>query len=118
MDYFKNEPRFNSVYSKNNLPKTLKNGSYVINLHEYKNTGTHWVVLFMKSNKVTYFDSFGVEHIPKDIKKFIGNKGIKTNMFIIQDYNSIMCGYFCILFIEFMLKGKTLNDLVQMTLKK
>ena len=69
----------------------------------------------MKSNEVIYLDSFGVEHIPKEIKKFLesnslGNKNIKTNMFRIQDYNSVMCGYFCILFIEFMLKGKTLND--------
>ena len=69
----------------------------------------------MKSNEVIYLDSFRVEHIPKEIKKFLesnslGNKNIKTNMFRIQDYNSVMCGYFCILFIEFMLKGKTLND--------
>ena len=75
-----------------------------------KNTGTHCVVLYVKSNKVVYFDSFGVEYIPKEIKKFIRNQNIKTNIFRIQDYNSIMCGYFCILFIEFMLKGKTLND--------
>ena len=70
----------------------------------------HWVVLFAKSNEVIYFDSFVVEHIPKEIEKFIGSRTIKSNMFRIQDYNSIMRGYFCILFIEFMLKGKTLND--------
>ena len=64
----------------------------------------------MKSNEVIYFDSFGVEHIPKELKKSIKNKNIKSNIFRIQDYNSVMCGYFCILFIEFMLKGKTLND--------
>ena len=64
----------------------------------------------MKSNEVIYFESFGMEYIPKEIKKSIGNKNIKSNMFRIQDHNSIMCGYFCILFIEFMLKGKTLND--------
>ena len=54
-----------------------------------------------------YFNSFGVEHIPKEIKKFIGNKNIKTN---IQAYDSIMCGYFCTGFIEFILKGKSLLD--------
>ena len=97
------------MFSRNNLPKTIKNGAYVINLDEYKNTGTHWVVLFVK-NKVIYFDSFGVEHIPEEVKKFIGNKDIKTSMFRIQAYNSIMCGYFCILFIKFIFKAKTLND--------
>ena len=62
-------------------------------------------------NDVTYFDSFGVEHIPKEIKKFIdGSLSIKTNIFRIQAYDSIMCGYFCIGFINFMLSGKTLTD--------
>ena len=61
-------------------------------------------------NSVTYFDSFGVEHIPKEIKTFIKNKDIKTNIFRIQAYNSIMCGYFCIGFIDFMLKGKKLTE--------
>ena len=60
------------------------------------------------SRDITYFDSFGVEHIPKEIKKFIGNKNITTNVFRMQAYNSIMCGYFSIEFIDFMLKGKIL----------
>ena len=59
---------------------------------------------------VTYFDSFRVEHIPKEIKTFIGNKNIKTNIFRIQAYDSIMCGYFCIGFIDFMLARKTLIE--------
>ena len=63
IDYFKNESRFNDVYSRNNLPKTIKKGAYVRNLDEY-NTGTHWGVLFVKSSEVIYFNSFGVEHIP------------------------------------------------------
>ena len=62
------------------------------------------------SNDVTYFDSFGVEHIPKEIKAFIKNKNIKTNIFWIQAYDSIMCGYCCNGFISFMLKGKTLTE--------
>ena len=57
-----------------------------------------------------YFESFVVEYIPEEIKKSIGNKNIKTNIFRIQDHNSVICGYFCILFIEFMLKGKTWTD--------
>ena len=59
---------------------------------------------------VTYFDSFKVEHIPKEIKIFIGNKNIKTNIFRIQAYDWIMWGYFCIGFIDFMLAGKTLTE--------
>ena len=62
------------------------------------------------NTNITYFDSFGVEHIPKEIKKFIKNKNIKTNIFRIQAYDSIMCGYFCIGFIDFMLAGKTLTE--------
>ena len=64
----------------------------------------------MNINNVTYFDSFGVEHIPKEIIKFIENRNIKTNIFRIQAYDSIMCGYFCIGFIDFMLAGKKLTD--------
>ena len=118
-EYYKNEPRDNGVYSRNNLPNKIKKGSYVINLDEHKNTGTHWVSLFVKTNEVIYFDSFGVEHIPKEINKFIDttsssslerNKKIIANIFRIQAYNSIMCGYFCIEFINYMLKGKTLLD--------
>ena len=61
------------------------------------------------ANGVTYFDSFGLEHIPKEIIKFISNKNIKTNIFRTQTYDSITCGYFCIGFIDFMLAGKTLS---------
>ena len=62
------------------------------------------------NNNVTYFDSFGVEHIPKEIKAFINNKNIKTNIFRLQAYDSVMCGYFCIGFVDFMLVGKTLTE--------
>ena len=64
-EYYKNEPRFNGVYSRNNLPKTIKKGAYVINLDEYTNIGTHWIALFVKPKYTVYFDSFGVEHVPK-----------------------------------------------------
>ena len=64
----------------------------------------------MNNNYVTYFDSLGVEHIPKEIKTFINNKNIKINIFRIQAYNSVMFGYFCIGFIDFMFKGKTLTE--------
>ena len=97
------------MYSRNNLPNKIKKGAYVINLDEYKNTGTHWVSLFVKPKYTVYFDSFGVEHIPKEINKFIRND-IKINIFRIQAYDSIMCGYFCIEFINYMLKRKKLLD--------
>ena len=64
----------------------------------------------MNANNIIYFDSFGIENIPKEIKKFIGNKNIITNIYRIQAYNSIICGYFCIGFINFMLKGQSLLD--------
>ena len=108
-EYYKNEPRFNGTYSRDNLPKTIKNGAYVINLDEYANAGTRWIALYVKDNKITYFHSFGVKH-PKEIKKFIGHKNIKTNIFRIQADNSIMCGHFCIRFIDFMFAGKSLID--------
>ena len=88
----------------------LKKGAYVISLDEYENPGTHWVSLFVKANKVIYFDSSGIEHIPKEINKFINNNNIESNIFRIQACDSIMCGYFCIEFINYMLKGKTLLD--------
>ena len=81
--YYQNEPRFNGVYSRDNLPK-IKDGAYVINLDEYSDIGTHWVALYVQNNAVTYFDSLGVEHIPKEIRTFIGNKNVKTNIFRIQ----------------------------------
>ena len=114
-EYYSNGPRFNGVYSRDNLPKITKKGAYIINLDEYEKTGTHWIALFIKTNEVIYFDSFGIEHIPKEINKFIGNnKKIKPNIFRIQAYNSIMCGYFCIELINYMLKDKTLLDYINL----
>ena len=107
--HYQNEPRFNGVYSRDNLPE-IKDGAYVINLDEYSDIGTHWVALYVNNNDVTYFGSFGVEHIPKEIKTFIDNKNVTTNIFRIQAYDSIMCGCFCIGFIDFMLAGKTLTE--------
>ena len=106
--YYENEPRFSGVYSRNNLPKIIKNGAYVINLDEYADVDTHWIALYVKNNEVIYFDSFGVEHVPKEIENFIGNKDIKTNIFRIQAYSSIMCVFFCIGFIDFMFANKNL----------
>ena len=77
----KNEPRFNGVFSRDNLPK-IKDGTYVINLDKYSDIRTHWVALYVhnnnnknnnNNNNGTYFDSFGVEHITKEIKAFINS---------------------------------------------
>ena len=107
--YYQNEPRFNGVYSRDNLPK-IKDGAYVINFDEYSDVETHCVALCVHNNDVTYFGSFGVEHIPKEIKAFIANKSITTNIFRIQANDSIMCRYFCTGFIDFVLAGKTLTE--------
>ena len=108
--YYKNQPRFNGVFSRNNLPKKIKDGAYVINFDEYADVGTHWIALFCNRNEIVYFNSFGVEHVPEEIKKFIRNKNIKSNIFRVQANDSVMCGYFCIGFIDFMLAGKKLID--------
>ena len=84
--YYQNEPRFNGVYSRDSLTE-IKGGAYIINLDEYSDIGTHWVALWVNNNDVTYFDSFVVEHIPKEIKAFINrssqNKNITRNIFTI-----------------------------------
>ena len=116
--YYQNKPKFNGVFSRDYLPNKIKDGAYIVNLDEYSDIGTHWIALWVNNNNVTYFDSFGVEHIPKEIKEFINrplssasqNKNIITNIFRIQAYDSIMCGYFCIGFINFMLADKKLTD--------
>ena len=70
---YQNEPRFNGIYSRDNLLK-VKNGAYVTNLDEYSDIGTHWVAFYVHNDDITYFDSFGIEHIPKEIEAFINNK--------------------------------------------
>ena len=108
--HYENEQKFNGVFLRDNLPKKIKYGAYVINLDEYANVGTHWIALFCNRSEIFYFDSFGVEHFSEEIKEFIGNKNIKANIFRVQASNSVMCGYLCIGFIDFMLAGKKLTD--------
>ena len=81
--YYKNEPKFNGVFPRNNLPKKIKDGAYIINLDEYGDVGTHWIALFCNKNEIVYLDSFSVEHIPEEIKEFIENKNIKSNIFLV-----------------------------------
>ena len=111
--YYQNEPKFNGVYSRDNLPDKTNDAAYVINIDEYSDIGTHWIALYALNNNATYFASFGVEHIPREIQKFtersLINKSTTTNIYRIQAYDSVMCGYFCIGFIDFMLKDKSLT---------
>ena len=108
--YYQNEPRLIGVYSRDNLPNKIKDGAYIINLDEYSDIGTHWIALYVNNKTVTYFDSFGIEHIPKEVKNFVGNRNIISNIYRIQNYDSIVCRYFCIGFIDYMFKGKSLTD--------
>ena len=98
----------------------LEDVAYVINLDEYGDVDTHWITLFCNRNEIVYFDSFGVEHIPEEIKEVIDrrslnsspsqNKSITTNIFRVRANDSLMCGYFCTGFLDFMLAGKKLID--------
>ena len=80
----------------------MKDGTYAVNLDEFKSIEAHWIALYVNGANRTYFDSFGDEHISKEIKKFIGNKNLVTNIYRIEAYDSIICEYFCIGFIDFM----------------
>ena len=68
LKYYQNESRFNGVFSRDNLAKTIKDGAYVIRLHEYADLSIHWIALFCRKSEIIYFDSFGVEHVPEEIK--------------------------------------------------
>ena len=90
--------------------KKIEDGAYVISLDEYADVGTHWIALFCNRNIIVHFNSFGVEHVPEKVKEFIENKNIKANIFRVQANDSVMCGYFCIGFVDFMFAGKKLTD--------
>ena len=89
------------------MPDKIKNGPYVFNLDEYSDIETHWTALSVSTKTVRYLDSIGVEHSPKEIKKFINNKNIIANIFRLPAYDSVMCGYFCNGFTDFMFKGNS-----------
>lgn len=114
--YFDSDKRFDGVFSRDNLNIFNKDGAYIINLDKYDNIGTHWVAIYLKNNNVTYFDSFGIEYIPKEITKLINDKSIKSNIFRIQSLNSILCGYFYIGFIEYTFNNLGLNEYTKLFL--
>ena len=105
--YYQNEPRFNGVYSRDNLADKIKNETDVINLDEYSDIGTHWIAFYalslefnMSQNK---FETLLVIKILRDLRS-------QKNIFRIQTYDSVMSGYFCIGFFDFMLKGKSATN--------
>ena len=100
-NYYENKARFNGVYSKNNLPKKIKDEAYIINFDEYadEDEGTHWIALSCNRRRNS-----------EEIKEFIGNKSIIANIFRVQANSSVLCQYFCIGFIDFMLAGEKLTD--------
>ena len=105
--YFNNKPKFNGVFSRENLPK-IKDGVYVINLEDTQSKETHWVSLFIDKSIAAYFDSFGIEYIPQEVLDKSKDKSITHNICRIQSDDSIMCGFNCITLIEYMIAGKTL----------
>ena len=102
LKYFNYRPRFNGVFPRNNLPK-IKDGAYIVNLD-----GTRWVSLFIDRNIVACFDSFGIEYILQEVLNKITDKSITNDIIRIQDNDSIMYGFCCMAFIEYMLAGKAL----------
>ena len=83
----------------------------IVTLDEFKSVETYWIALYIDNYNITYYDSFGFEHIPKEMKKFIGNKNL--SFYRIQPYDLITCGYLCIGFIDFMLKDKKVCLIIQ-----
>ena len=82
------------MYSRKNPPEKIKNGAYIINVDEHADVGTHWIALFCNKSEIVSLDSFAVEHVPEEIKKFIGNKNINAKIFRVQANNSVMCESF------------------------
>ena len=83
--------------------------AFIINPDEYESIGTHWIALYVNDNNEHTLIALELNvYIPKEIKTFIVNKNVVTNIYRIQAYDLIMCGYVCMGFIDFMLKGKSL----------
>ena len=109
LKYFVNDCTFNCAFSRDNLPR-IKDGAYVKKLDDKQNKGTHWVSVFINRNTAVYFDYFGIEYTPQEALIKIKDKSITHTIFRIQDHDSIMCGFYCMAFIEYMLARKTLLD--------
>ena len=113
---YQNKTKFKGVYSWINLLKIIRDGAYVANLVEHKSIGTYWVAFCVDDNTTTFIDSYGVEHILGKMKTFSVNENVMANVYREQVYVSITCGYFCIGFIDFMFKDKSLTDFMNLIL--
>ena len=105
--------RFNSLFLKRKLHR-IKNGAYVINLDDKQSKQTNCVSLFIERNAAVYFDSCGIEYVLQEVLSKIKDKSITRKISRIQNDNSIMCGFYCIAFIEFMIAGKILLDYIHL----
>ena len=84
---------FNGVFSRNNLPRVTEDGGYIINLDDKGKTGTHWIAVHLNGDDASYFDSFGIDHVPVEIVKFLRNKHLHINIFRVQSVKSVLCGF-------------------------
>ena len=105
--YYQNEPRFNGVYSRDNLTDKIKNGTYVINLDEYSDIGTHWIAFYALNLELNVSQNKSETLL---VTKILRDLRSRKNIFRIQTYDSVMSGYFCIGFFDFMLKGKSATN--------
>ena len=80
-EYYLSEPRLKGVFSRDDLPKKVKDGVYVINLDVYVDVGIQWIALFYNRSEMVHFNGFGVKHVSEEIKKFVGNKNIIAHIF-------------------------------------
>ena len=107
--YYETNCRFKGAFSRSNLPR-IKDRAYVIILDDKNSKGAHWASLFSNRNIAVYSDSFGIEYIPQEVLNKIKDTSITHNIFRRQDNESIMCGFYSIAFIEYVLAGRVLLD--------
>ena len=105
--YYQNEPRFNGVYSRDNLTDKIKNETNVINLDEYSDIGTHWIAFYALNLELNVSQNKSETLL---VTKILRDLRSRKNIFRIQTYDSVMSGYFCIGFFDFMLKGKSATN--------
>ena len=95
-----------NTFSENEIPLIKDNRSFIFNLQNSNQAGSHWISLSRKDNIIFIFDSFGIGHIPKNIYNIYKNFNIITNIYGIQDINSNLCGLFCVLFCLYNVNSK------------
>ena len=105
-EILKNDKNYIGTFSKDNVPILKNNQSTIINLANSYNQGSHWTSIKFVNNKLFYFDSYGIGHIPDIIKNQYSNSKIITNIYRIQSNDSVQCGRFCIMFIKANIKNE------------